>query len=280
MNRRRHLAGGTGHAPVGDQRYLEAAILQDAQIRREFVQFGHAIGLGPLEAHHGNEIALQLTGLEGLGEVDLGLENPRRGLDDLVLRRNGRHLGDAIAEIALQHAQPAFGRERFGHAAQDVAVQALLRPLAPYQATVIENRLLGVAGQAAPGDGIDVLVQQAGFEQRTHHERHAAAGMEVVHVGLPIGVDLGQRRGNGGQVGHVLPGQLNTGGAGEGWNVQRVIGRAARGVERHHRVDDGLLVDDPAQRRVLAALTGQAHHLMRGLCSQRVTQRRVGVDEG
>ena len=60
------MAAGTlpeapGHAPVGDQRDLEAAVLQHAQHRRELVQFRHAVGLRPLEAHDGDEIAVELA---------------------------------------------------------------------------------------------------------------------------------------------------------------------------------------------------------------------------
>ena len=62
MDRRRHLARGAGHAPVGDQRDLEAAVLQHAEGRRQLVQLRHAVGLRALEAHHGDEVAVQLAG--------------------------------------------------------------------------------------------------------------------------------------------------------------------------------------------------------------------------
>ncbi len=88
-----------------------------------------------------------------------------------------------------------------------------------------------------------VLVQQTGVEQRAHHERHPATGVEMVHVGLAVGVHLGQRRHHLGKIGHVLPGQLDAGGAGERRDVQGVVGRTSGGIERDHRVDDGFLVD-------------------------------------
>ena len=61
MDRGRHLARGAGHAAVGDQRHLEALVLQHAQRRRQLVQLGHAVGLRALEADHGDEVAVQLA---------------------------------------------------------------------------------------------------------------------------------------------------------------------------------------------------------------------------
>ena len=67
---RRHLAGGAGHAPVGDQRHLEAAILQHAQVGGELVQLRHAVGLGALEAHHHHHVTVQFAGLAGEERAD------------------------------------------------------------------------------------------------------------------------------------------------------------------------------------------------------------------
>ena len=51
VDRGRHLAARARHAPVGDQRDLEAAVLQHAERRRQLVQLGHAVGARALEAH-------------------------------------------------------------------------------------------------------------------------------------------------------------------------------------------------------------------------------------
>ena len=59
MDRRRHLAGGARHAPVGDQRHLVPAILQDAEHGGQLVQFRHAVGLRALEADDGDEVAVK-----------------------------------------------------------------------------------------------------------------------------------------------------------------------------------------------------------------------------
>ena len=64
VDRRRHLARRAGHAAVGDQRHLEAAVLQHAERRRQIVQLRHADGLGPGEADHGDEVAIELARLE------------------------------------------------------------------------------------------------------------------------------------------------------------------------------------------------------------------------
>ena len=61
VDRGRHLARGAGHAPVGDQRHLAAAVLQHAERRGQLVQLGHAVGLRALEADHGDEVAVELA---------------------------------------------------------------------------------------------------------------------------------------------------------------------------------------------------------------------------
>ena len=83
---RRHLARRAGHAPVGDQRHAEAALLQGAEDRRQRVQLGHAVGLRALEAQHADEIALQRAALERGLHLVLIVEDAGRGLDDVTLR--------------------------------------------------------------------------------------------------------------------------------------------------------------------------------------------------
>ena len=76
------------------------------------MQFRHAVAARPLETHHGNEIALQLAGLERLDQLQLILEYQRRRFNYLMLRRHRGHLHHATTEIALHQAQSAFCRER------------------------------------------------------------------------------------------------------------------------------------------------------------------------
>ncbi len=197
-----------------------------------------------------------------------------------MFRRHRRYLGHAATEVALQHTQPAFRRERALDRAQDAFVQAIFRPFPPDQLAVVEKGLAGVTLQALADHRLHIFVQQPGAEQRTHHERHATGGVEMVHVGLAVGINLGQRRRHRGNVGHVLPGQLNPGRLRECGYVQRVVGGAAGSIERHHRVDDGLLVNDLAERHVVASLRSHAGHLACRLAGQLVTQWCVGIDEG
>src|SRR5690606_1094154 len=105
--------------------------------------------------------------------------------------------------------------------------------------------------------GLDVLVQVAGVEQFADHKAHAAGGVEVVHVGEAVGIDAGQQRHDVGKVRHVLPGDVQPGRGGDGDEMQRVVGGTAGCVQADQAVDDGLLVDDVADRRVVVALGGQ-----------------------
>ena len=270
MDGRRHLAGGAGHAPVGNQRHLVAAVLQHAKEGRELVQLRHAIGLRPLETHHGDEIALQLAGLESGCQLALVDEHPCRRLDHTMLRRHGRDLGHAASQVAFQHTQAALRREGPLCRTQDGFVQALSGPIAPDQLVTVEERLLDIAAQALADHRVHILMQQAGVEQRAHHERYPATGVEMVHISLAVGVDLGQRRHHFGKLGHVLPSQLDASGTSKRRDMQGVVGRTTRGAECNHRIHDGFLVNHLAQRRVVPGLMGQARHLMRRLSGQRI----------
>ena len=105
VDRGRDLAGGAGHAAIGQERDLEAAVLQDAELRGELVQFGHADRLGALEADDGDDVAIEFAGLERGLQALLGMEDAGLGLDDAVLGLDGRDLDDRGAEIAAQQLQ-------------------------------------------------------------------------------------------------------------------------------------------------------------------------------
>ncbi|RMS54700.1 hypothetical protein ALP65_04670 [Pseudomonas aeruginosa] len=280
MDGRGHLARRPGHAPVGDQRHLEATILQDPEERRELVQLRHAVRPRALETHHGDQVALQLAGLEGRGQAGLVVEDPYRRLDHLVFRRHRRDLHHAATEVALHQAQAAFGGERLVQRTQDGFVETPFRPFAPDQPAILEERLAGVAAQAGAGDGLYVLVKQPAVEQLADQEGHAAGRLEVVDVGLAVRIDARQGRHHMGQLGHVLPGQLDARRLGDRQQVQGVVGRAAGGEQRHHRVDDGLLVDDLRHRHVVAVLGGQPAGLACRFAGEFVAQGGVRVDEG
>lgn len=84
-----------------------------------------------------------------------------------------------------------------------------------------------VARQTHAGHGEYVAVQQSSVEQLADQEAHAAGGVEAVHVGLAVGIDLGEQRYNGRQVAKVVPVDANPGGMSDGDQVQGVVGRAA-----------------------------------------------------
>ena len=126
---------------------------------------------------------------------------------------------------------------------------ALLRSVAPDDVAAAQHRLLAIARQAAiAGDRAHVRMQQAGIEQLADQEAHAAGGMEVVHVGLAVGIDAAERRHYVGQIGEIVPAQADAGGARHDRQMQRVVGRAAGGQQADDAVDDRALVDHLADR--------------------------------
>ena len=124
----RHLARGAAHAPVGDQRDLEAPPLQHRQRRRQLVQLGHAVGARPLEAHDGDEVALERAGGEGGEHLFLRVEDERRRLDDPAVGGHRRDLDHGAAEVAGQQLQAAVGAERRARRPKHAVVAAGRRP--------------------------------------------------------------------------------------------------------------------------------------------------------
>ncbi len=145
---------------------------------------------------------------------------------------------------------------------------------------VAELHLDRIGRQALAGDGADIVMQQAGLEQFAHDEAETACGLEMVHVGKPVGIDAGQQRDLVGKIGDILPGQVNAGGARHGDQMQRVVGRAAGGMKPDDRVDEGPLVDHLACRGVIVAERGDGQRPLGRLAGQRVAKRRAGIDEG
>src|SRR5690606_12922042 len=115
------------------------------------------------------------------------------------------------------------------------------------------DRLPAGVVESAARDGAYVAVQQARVQQGADEELHAARRVEVVDVGTAVGIDAGQQRDDGGEVGEVVPRQLDPRGRRDGDEMQRVVGRTARREQRDQAVDDRTLVDDLAERRVLLA---------------------------
>ena len=77
-----HLAGGAGHAPVGDERDPVTAALEHAERRRETVQLRHPVGPRALEAHDHDDVAVELVPRKRLEEALLVIEHAGGRLDD------------------------------------------------------------------------------------------------------------------------------------------------------------------------------------------------------
>ncbi len=197
-----------------------------------------------------------------------------------MLQGHRRDFHHTTTKIAFHHPQATFRGKRANHRTQNVFVEAFNRAFAPDQLAVLQERLLGIATQAMAGHGVDVFVEQAGLQQFADQERHPARRLEVVDIGLAIRVHVGQGRHHLGEVGHVLPGQLDARRLGNSRHVQGMVGRTAGGMQRDDGVDQRPLVDDFPDRHEVAALLGHARDLERRLAGQGIAQRGIRVDEG
>ena len=251
MDRRRHLARGAGHPPVGDQRHLEAPVLQHPQRRRQLVQLGHAVGLRALEAHHGDQVALELAGLERGEQPSCSVK--------ITAGASIRRCSGLTAEILitprprlpLSSFRPPSGENGSLGRAHDRRVTAgSVAACSQTRRPPSSRRPLPVALEPAlAGHGQHVGVDQAGVEQLADHERHAARGLELVHVGQAVGIDAGEQRRRRRDLGEVVPVQEDAGRARHRHQMQHVVGRASGGHQADHGVDERALVEHAADRR-------------------------------
>ncbi|MNL83790.1 hypothetical protein D3C87_2115350 [compost metagenome] len=70
-------------------------------------------------------------------------------------------------------------------------------------------------------------MHETGLQKLLDQEAHAAGGMEMVHVGKPVGIDAGKQWHDVRQIGNILPGEMDAGGTRHGDEVQGVVGRSA-----------------------------------------------------
>nr|BFE77907.1 hypothetical protein GCM10020093_005080 [Planobispora longispora] len=174
------------------------------------MQLGHAVGAGALVADDRHEVLpVQLARLEGAQQLQLVVEDLGRGLDHQVLLLDGGDLDDRAAQVAVEHLGAAVGGERVAHRPEHVEVGAALGPLGPDQLAVLQIGGGAVVVEPLAGDREHVVVEQPRVEQVADEHLHAARGLEVVHVGLAVGVHPGQQRHGLGQVGQVVPEQLD-----------------------------------------------------------------------
>ena len=118
----------------------------------------HADGLWPLEANHGDDVAIEFAGLEGVLQALLGMEDAGLGLDDAVLGLHRRNLDDRGAEITAQQLEAAILRERGRDRGQNLGVARLLGRSLEGQLFFHQLGFDGVAGEATAPDGLDVFV--------------------------------------------------------------------------------------------------------------------------
>ena len=156
-----HFARCARHAAIGDEGNFEATVLEYAQEGGEFVQFGHAVGFGALEANHHNDVAVQVARLKRRFHFVLILEDLHRRFYDAVLLGNGRDFDDATAQVAFHHGQAAGGSEGCRDRAQHFFVQAVFRAFAPDHFAIFQEGLLGVSGQVGAKHGGNIAVEQA-----------------------------------------------------------------------------------------------------------------------
>ena len=161
------------------------------------MQLRHTVGARALVANHGDEIAFQLTGLEGFHDLFLRIEYQRRRAHHLVLGLDRGYLDYRAAEIALQQLQAAAVGKGLRTRAQDSLVAAVLGRRPPGEFAAIEPGFLAVAPEPRPGDGLHVCMQQPGIEQFANQQAHAAGGMKLVDVGGTVRVNARQQRHRG-----------------------------------------------------------------------------------
>ena len=190
---RRHFAGCAGHTAVSQQRYFEASVLQDAQRRSQFVQFGHTVGARALVADDADKIAFQLAAFKCSQHFALVVEHDGGRFDDATAFAHGGHFNHAATDVAFHQTQTAVRGERVVGFAQDVFIAAGFRGFAPFEFAVDEERLFGVVAHTVSDDGIDIVVQQACVQQFADNERQAAGSSKVVHVGFAVGVHADQQ---------------------------------------------------------------------------------------
>ena len=143
---------------------------------------------------HNHAIFVEQSRLKGGQHVMLALENHRRRFNNLVLNRHGGGFHHRAAEIAAQHFSAAVARERLVKGGDNRFIKRSGRPFAPVKFTVIKPGLHGVAREAETGNGMDIFMQQAAFQQLAHQHRHAARRLEVVNIRRAVRVEARQQR--------------------------------------------------------------------------------------
>ena len=257
-----------------------SAVLQHPERGHQLMQFRHADGLRSLKSQDGDEVPVEFAVAEGRVQFLLAVKHPGRRLDRMAVGGDRRSLDDRPAQRSFQHAQSAVGLKWIARLAQDVAVAGLGGGWRPGdRAFGVETRLDRIVVELAP-DGLRVAMHKAGPEKLADQEAHAAGGVEMVHVGLPVRINPGQKRRHFRKIGEILPSERDARGGGHRHQVNGEIGRAARRMKPDDAIDDRPLVDHAPDRRELIAERGDLQRPLDAEHGQRVAQRRIGIDEG
>ena len=243
------------------------------------MQFGHSIGARSLKPHHDDRICGETPGLERVLDALLIVENPHRGLDYMALRRHGRNLDDPAPQIAGKLRQTARALERVRAGPQDLFVQALVGAILPHHAVAAQFRLLPVKRQAFPRDGFGIGVEQPIVQQLPDHEAKPACGMEMVHIGKTVGIDLGHQRHSGRDICKILQIQQHACGPRHRGKMQNKVGGPPGCHQPDKPVHKAALVQNFARRGKAVAKRCDGGRAFDGCTRQRLAQIGAGIDE-
>ena len=191
MDRRRHLAGGARHAPVGHQRHALAAVLQHAEHGVSLCSSGMPLAFGPWKRTTAMK-SRELAGLEASFSA-CWLSNTTAGAS---MRRRSGFTAEVLirpAEIAAQHLQAAVRLERLVERRQHLFVAAFFGPA--HDPAAIGEARLDAIGRRPPRTTVctSSCSRPASSSSRIR-KPSAAGGVEMVHVGNAIGIDARQQR--------------------------------------------------------------------------------------
>ena len=155
-------------------------------------------------------------------------------------------------------------------------VQAVQSSIAPAQDPIVQIRLLRVSPQTRAHNRAHIFMQQTGIEQFPHDIGDATGGMKLVHIGLTTWIHPRQQRHGARDVVKIRPINDDACGAGNGDQMQGVVGRAARGHQANNGVNNAALVQHFAHANKVFCL-GQQCGLYGGLLDQRRAQFGFGV---
>src|SRR5690606_27258147 len=224
--------GAAGEPSVGDEQDVLAETgALDSTGDGEHLTHPRA-ALGPLVADDHDVAGDYRAFLERVHGGALSVEDAGYPTEDVGVEAGGLHHGTARCEGALQDRETAGAVDRVVHRPEDLAVQ------------VGGWHVRQVLRNGASGHREAVAVQQAGVEQRLHHDRDAADTVHVDHDVLPERLDVGQVRHLGADPAEVGERELDPCLVGDGQQVQHRVGRPTEGHHHGDRVLERLLGHD------------------------------------